>query len=240
MGGGRYEMDIIKNKMIIITGASRGIGKFLFEHYLNEGQKVIGLYNQTIPDTNLIYYSKVDITRDEDIRCMIEEKSAELKDIILINAAGISYNSFAHKADLDRWREVINVNLVGSFNFVRHLLPIMRQDNFGRIINFASVVAQSGVMGTSAYAASKSALWGMSKALVAENGNKNITINTINPGYFDIGMIGEVPPDALKDIINKIPAKRLGNTLEILSTVNFIISTPYLNGATIDLNGGLV
>jgi acetoacetyl-CoA reductase/3-oxoacyl-[acyl-carrier protein] reductase len=116
----------------------------------------------------------------------------------------------------------------------------MRNDNFGRVINFSSVVAQKGIPGTSAYAASKSALWGMAKALAVENGNKNITINNINLGYFNVGMIEQVPENILQDIIKSIPAQRLGNPEEILSLVNLIINNGYLNGASIDLNGGML
>ena len=226
--------------MIIITGASRGIGKFLLNHYLTEGQDAIGLYNRTLPEDHEGNYYHVDVTNDDDVQRFYDKISPRLKNIILINAAGISYNAFAHKADLSRWKEVLDVNVTGLFNLLSKLLPVMRADNYGRIINFSSVVAQQGVMGTSAYAASKSALWGLSKAIAAENGGKNISINTINPGYFDIGMIGEVPADLLASIIQRIPAKRLGLPEEILATVKYIIETAYLNGASIDLNGGLL
>lgn len=239
MGRSGNEMDLNRtNSMIIITGASRGIGKYLLNHYKREGKDVIGLYNATKPEVNRDCYHKVDVTRDDEITSFLNS-CPQLNNIVLINAAGISYNAFAHKADMDLWRDVIDTNVVGLFNFTRHLLPIMRNDNYGRVINFSSVVAQHGVMGTSAYAASKSALWGLSKALAIENGSKNITVNTINPGYFNIGMINEVPDDLLNSIIQKIPAKRLGDPAELLSTVNYIIENAYLNGATIDLNGGL-
>ena len=225
--------------MIIITGASRGIGKFLLEHYLNIGEQVIGLYNKTEPSINREYYYQVDIANDKAVTEFCRTIEGKLKNVVLINAAGISYNAFAHKTELEKWRDVIDVNVIGLFNIISKLLPQMREEKYGRIINFSSVVAQAGVMGTSAYAASKSALWGMSKAIAVENGSKNITINNITSGYFNIGMIDEVPSGVLDVIIKRIPAGRLGHPQELLSTVNFIINTPYLNGACIDLNGGL-
>lgn len=226
--------------MIIITSASRGIGKFLFEKFKSEGKEVIGFYNTTLPDGNTDGYYKIDITNEEEIIAFFDQHKNSLKDIVLLNTAGISYNSFGHKADFDRWKQVFEVNLLGTFNMIRLALPKMRDDSYGRIINFSSVVAQKGIPGTSAYASSKAALWGMSKALAVENGSKNVTINNINLGYFNIGMIEQVPGDYLENLLQSIPAKRLGTPEEILSAVNFIIETAYLNGSSIDLNGGLV
>lgn len=226
--------------MIIITSASRGIGKFLFEKFKREGKEVIGFYNNTLPDGDDANMFKVDITKEDQVLNFFEDNVNVLNNIVLINTAGISYNSFGHKADFDRWKEVFDVNLIGTFNMIRLSLTKMREDNFGRIINFSSVVAQKGIPGTSAYASSKAALWGMSKALAVENGNKNVTINNINLGYFNIGMIEQVPGDYLENLIQSIPAKRLGTPDEISATVNFIIETAYLNGSSIDLNGGLV
>ncbi|MBD8082324.1 SDR family NAD(P)-dependent oxidoreductase [Chryseobacterium caseinilyticum] len=224
--------------MIIITSASRGIGKFLFEKLRYEGKEVIGFYNNTVPEITDGYY-RLDITNEEQTKAFFIENRDKFKNIVLINTAGISYNSFGHKADLTQWKNVIDVNLVGCFNMINTFLGVMREDNFGRIINFASVVGQKGIPGTSAYASSKSALWGMSRALAVENGNKNVTINNINLGYFNIGMIEQVPENYMNTLVESIPAKRLGNPEEILSTVKFIIDNAYLNGASIDLNGGL-
>lgn len=226
--------------MFIITGASRGIGNFLLKSLIEKGEEVIGIYNSTMPETGTEHYYHADLTNGEAVNAFIKNYEPRLKNISLINAAGISYNSFAHKADMDNWRQVIDVNFVAAFNMIRLLLPFMRNDNYGRIINFSSVVAQQGVLGTSAYAASKSALWGLCKSLAAENASKNITANNINLGYFNIGMIEQVPENMLQTIIEKIPAKRLGEPAEILSTVQYIVNTPYLNGTCIDLNGGLL
>ena len=226
--------------MIIITSASRGIGKYLFEKFKSEGKEVIGFYNKTVPQNLEQEHYKIDVTKEDEILQFFENHKDQLNKIILINTAGISYNSFGHKAELNSWKNVFDVNVFGAFNLINGALPIMRENGFGRIINFASVVAQKGVPGTSAYAASKASLWGMSKALAIENGNKNITINNINLGYFNIGMIEQVPVDYLDTLVQSIPAKRLGTPEEILSTVRFIIDNSYLNGASIDLNGGLL
>jgi len=159
---------------------------------------------------------------------------------VLINCAGINYNSFAHKSDPEKWKEVIETNLIGTYNLIRCVLPRMREISYGRIINFSSVVAIKGTPGISAYAATKSAFWGMSKSIAIENANKNITINNINLGYSVLGMISEVPEQFLEQIKSGIPMKRLCNPDEILSTVDYLINTAYITGDSININGGLI
>ncbi|MBP1671863.1 MAG: family oxidoreductase, partial [Bacteroidetes bacterium] len=105
-----------------------------------------------------------------------------------MNCAGISYNSYAHKADIDKWNKVIEVNLNGTFNVIRNILPIMREQSYGRIINFSSIVTSLPTPGVSAYAASKAGLIGLTKSLAVENASKRITVNAINLGYANIGM----------------------------------------------------
>lgn len=227
--------------MIYITGAARGIGKFLFEHFSNEGLNVVGTYNKSLPDSKFIgQLSKVDITDHESVENWFANNHDNKGINILINCAGINYSALAHKADIDSWKNVINVNLIGTFNAIHSVLPLMRENGCGRIINFSSVVSQKGIPGTSAYAASKSALSGLAKSIAVENATKGITINNINLGYFDIGMISEVSEKFHTTILNSIPNKSFGQPKDILSTVNYLINTDYLNGTSIDLSAGLV
>ncbi len=116
----------------------------------------------------------------------------------------------------------------------------MREQNFGRIINLSSIVANKGVMGTSAYAASKAGLNGMIKSIALENAQKSITINNINLGYFKIGMINTVPPEMQEEIRTKIASKKFGDPKDLIGTIQFIRDSPYMTGSCIDLNGGLV
>lgn len=225
--------------MIVITGASNGLGKFLLEKFRAKGYSVIGTYNSTY--LNIEGLSKVDITDYEQVSSWLNKQTAELNNIILINCAGISYNSFAHKADCLKWRKVFEVNVFGTFNVIRYLLPLMRSQKYGRIINFSSVVAQKPTPGISAYASSKAALTGLTKSISAEVGKLNITINNINLGYVNIGMgIEEVPKGFKEKIKSEIPSGVFCNPVDVYEAVNFIINTPYLNGSSIDLNGGLI
>lgn len=229
--------------MIIITGASKGVGRFLFERFRDDGRKVIGTYNSTTIETesDKESYYQVNVADASSVENWVTSIQDELNDIVLINCAGIAYNSFAHKADLEKWRNVIDVNLVGTFNVIRHLLPIMRDQDYGRIINFSSVVTSLPTPGVSAYAASKSALHGLSKTLAVENAKKGITVNNINLGYADIGMGIEQVPEAYKQSLkDRIPAGVFCPPENIYETVKYLINTEYINGTSIDLNGGLI
>ena len=229
--------------MIIITGASKGVGRFLFGRFKQDGYKVLGTYNSSTIEISADkeFYSQVDIADTLSVDKWVTAIQDDLEDIVLINCAGISYNSFAHKADLEKWREVIEVNVVATFNVIRHLLPMMRKQNYGRIINFSSVVASLPTPGVSAYAASKSALLGLSKSLAVENAQKGITVNNINLGYADVGMgIEKVPVDYQKQMKEQIPSGVFCPPEDIYKTVKYLIDTAYVNGASIDLNGGLI
>ncbi|MDA9120660.1 SDR family NAD(P)-dependent oxidoreductase [Flavobacteriales bacterium] len=226
--------------MIIITGASGGIGSFLMNEFIKNNVEVRGIYNSTKPSLNRELMYKADITDTNEISKFIEEIGVDLKNVILINCAGSNYNAFAHKADPVIWASLIQINLIGTFNMINALLPTMRSQNYGRIINIASVVAQKGVAGTSAYAASKSGLWGMTKAIAAENSSKGITINNLNLGYFHIGMIDDIPESLQEQIKSTIPTRDFGNPKDILNSINYLIETHYITGTSIDVNGGLV
>jgi len=226
--------------MIIITGASKGIGKYLREKYLDQGEKVYGTYFSTKPlDTEKEGLTKVNISDEFSVNEWIESISDSLENIILINCAGINYNSYGHKSDYGQWSKVINVNLLGTFNVIKSILPIMRNQNFGRIINLSSVVAQMPIPGTSAYAASKSGLWGMTRSLAIENARKGITINSLTLGYFDIGMISEVPENFQDELKEKIPTHAFGNPENIFRSIEYIRESDYLNGSSININGCL-
>lgn len=226
--------------MIVITGASRGVGAYLFNEYVSQGENVFGTYNQTKPEQGLANgaFHKVDVTKYDEVENWIKEIDLD-ENITLINCAGISYNAFTHKSDVDKWRNVIDVNLIGAYNVIRALLELMRANNFGRIINFSSVAAQKGTPGISAYSASKSALWGLSKSIAVENASKGITINNINLGYSELGMIDEVPEKFKEIIKSQIPGGEFCKKEDIFKCVEFIRKNDYMNGSSVDLNGGI-
>lgn len=226
--------------MVIITGASRGIGKYLFCEFQKIGETVYGTYNSTpVEDKNHKHFQKVDISCNDQVENWIEHLKPNLNNIVLINCAGINYSSVAHKANLEKWTNVINVNLIGTFIVINKVLPIMREQNYGRIVNLSSVVAKTLVPGTSAYAASKAGLSGLTRSIAAENAKKGITINNLNLGYFNIGMIEAVSQDYQELFKKKIPFGEFGNPVNIFSAIKLLINSDYINGTSIDINGGL-
>lgn len=222
--------------MIIITGASKGIGKFILDYYISKGDNVVGFYNSTIPSSNSKHYKHVDVTSEESIIDFI--KSTNLTNITLINVAGVTLAGMAHKTDVDKFERTLQTNTTGTFNMIRHVLPLMREQNYGRIINISSVVPQIGTPGNVAYAASKAALWGMSKVVAIENATKGITSNCLNLGYCSVGMVETIPQDVLAKIIESIPQKKLCDPRNITNAIDFLIASDYVTGTQIDINGG--
>lgn len=220
----------------IVVGASSGIGKYLVNELRKRGDDVIGTYNNSNRGDSEL--KKLDVRNNSDIEGFFEDfKNCKLNVII---CAGISYNAFAHKSDPTKWADVISTNLIGAYNVIREALPIMRNLEYGRIILFSSVVAIKPTPGVSAYAASKSGLWGLAKSISVENASKGVTINAINLGYSELGMINEVPAEYLNIVKESIPAKRLCDSKEILASIDFLINTSYVNGVSLDVSGGLI
>lgn len=227
--------------MIIITGITGGIGNFLFNKFSQSGEQIIGTYHLNKPEGKVYENTlALDITNYAEVEKFIASIKSQAKEITLINCAGVSANAFAHKSSVEEWSTIINVNLTGTFHLIRATLPLMREQNFGRIINLSSIVSETGVMGTSAYAASKAGINGMIKSIALENAQKGITINNINLGYFKVGMINTVPKEIQEKIKSKIASNEFGDPENIFTTIQYIRNTPYLNGSCVDLNGGLV
>lgn len=213
--------------MIVITGANRGVGKYLYDEFYDHQ-----------PNVSPLTRKESDITDPEQLKDYFNLYPRGTK-ITLIHCAGINYNSFAHKSDPDKWKNVVDTNLTGSFNVAAAALPIMREVGWGRIIFMSSVVGKQPGMGVSAYAASKSGLYGLAKALAVENATKGITVNCLNLGYFNIGMISEVPEAMQEKIKEKIPMSKFGDPSNIKDAIEFLIKSDYTTGSIIDINGGL-
>lgn len=226
--------------MILITGASRGIGKFLFDKFTEKGETVYGTYfSENSECSKNKKYFHLDVRDYGNAEEIIQRLTPEISKFVLINCAGNNYNSFTHKSSPEEWSKVIMTNLVGTYNMIRAALPVMREKLYGRIINFSSVVAETGIPGTSAYAASKSGLWGMTRSMAVENASKGITINNLNLGYFDIGMITEVSAEYQDLVRKKIPTGKFGDPENIFNAINFICESEYINGTSLDINGGI-
>jgi NAD(P)-dependent dehydrogenase (short-subunit alcohol dehydrogenase family) len=238
---------------ILITGASGGIGKYLIDDLSDFGHNLALHYNSNSEAINeniknasskniKLNSYKADLLSEIEVKNLIENVIKDFGKIdVLINNAGISINSMSWKMKLDDWNKVIGVNLTAGFLCSKYAVPSMKENNFGRIIFISSVVSQIGVAGTAAYAASKSGLFGLCKTLSKELIRNNITVNTISLGYFECGMLYQIPEEIRLQILETIPSKKFGNPSEISNCVKYLISenSSYITGQTINLNGGL-
>ncbi|TAL66174.1 MAG: SDR family oxidoreductase, partial [Legionella sp.] len=160
---------------------------------------------------------------------------------VLINNAGITRDAVFTKMTKQQWDEVLNVNLDGMFNVTRHVVENMKNNGYGRIVNVSSVNAQKGQFSQANYAASKAGVYGFTKSLAQELMSKNITVNSISPGYVNTRLMQGIRPDILDGIIALIPAKRLAEPEEIAWAIEFLINekSRYITGANLSINGGL-
>lgn len=231
-------------KTVLITGASGGLGKRFANALKDKGYNLALHYFENPLEEQSgnakSYYA--DISAETDVKSMVSKIISDFGSVdILINNAGISMDAVSWKMPIETWNKVLAVNLTGTFLCIKHTLPFMREKNFGRIINISSVVAETGVSGTVAYSASKSGIFGLTKTVAREVANKNITVNTIALGYFNEGMISQVPENLKSKIISTIPKNELGDTLDIINCINYLIddNSRYITGQVININGGL-
>jgi NAD(P)-dependent dehydrogenase (short-subunit alcohol dehydrogenase family) len=234
----------MEKKTILITGASGGIGQALVEGLANEHCRIVALHHKNqvgFKGSNIEYYP-VDLTDAVAIQSGIQTILKEVSSIdVLINNAGISKSAMSWKQTNQEWEQTMAVNLTAPFLLCRELIPQMRTNGWGRIINMTSIVGQTGAIGTAAYAASKAGLVGLTKTLAKELAQSGVTSNALALGYFNTGMIRDVP-DTLRDgIMEQIPLKHLGDPRTILSTVKWLMSPDagYVTGQVLHLNGGM-
>ena len=231
---------------VFISGASRGIGKDIALLFANNGYKVIGTSRSDFSiDDNLDNFIplKLDITSRDDIKdCFDYLKSENLLPNILINNAGITADQIFMRMKDEDWDNVIETNLTGTFNLSKIFIKNMIKNKSGRIINISSVSGLMGNPGQVNYASSKAALTGFTKSLAKEVGSRNITVNSVAPGYIDTDMTSFLDNDAKETIINNIPLGRIGVTSDISELVMFLASdeASYITGQTISVDGGLL
>lgn len=234
-----------KEKVILLTGASGGIGCEVSNYFNKQGYRLALHYfldEIKLPESETVQHFQADLRNPNEIEAMVDAVYAVFGTIdVLINNAGISRNGVAWKVNIEDWNETIALNLTAPFLLAKYCIPYMRKNNWGRIINISSVVAQTGFVGTSAYAASKAGLLGLSKTWAKELADFGITANNIALGYFNTGMINEVPKNIQSSIINAIPLHKLGDPCSINAALSYILNkdSAYFTGQTINLNGGM-
>ncbi|MEN9977684.1 MAG: hypothetical protein RLZZ569_309 [Bacteroidota bacterium] len=234
----------MERKVIVITGATGGLGSEMVKHFEQKNVRLaLHTFQQEPFDVACEHaWFKADLRDPKQIDTLIAAILANFGRIdVLINNAGISKNGMSWKLSDADFNEVMAVNLTAPFKLIKGFLPKMREQKSGRIISVSSVVAQTGVVGTAAYAASKAGLIGLTKTVSKETATNGITVNCLALGYFNVGMIDEVAPEMQAQIIQAIPQQQLGSVATILATIDWLISkeADYITGQTISLNGGL-
>ena len=242
-------MSDLKDKNIIVTGASGGIGNSIIEklsisgaNILASGTKIEKL-EKLKSQFNNIKILKFDISQSDKIEDFIENASSELGGNLscLINNAGITQDNLAIRMSLDEWKKVIDINLTSTFLLSKFAIKKMLKNKYGKIINITSVVGHTGNLGQANYTASKAGIIAMSKSLAIEYAKKNININCISPGFIKTAMTDKLDDKFKEIIISKIPSARLGEPEDIANAVLFLASnqSDYINGETLHVNGGM-
>ncbi|ARG96458.1 acetoacetyl-CoA reductase [Legionella micdadei] len=243
-----------KDKIALITGGTGDIGTAIVKQLNPLYGKVIAL--DVVPgDKAALWQSelhqhgfqqslfrRMDVTDFDQCKVVIDSIIQEFGRIdVLVNNAGITRDAVFNKMTKEQWDDVLRVNLDGMFNVTRHVVDCMRRQESGRIINISSVNAQKGQYSQANYAASKAGIYGFTKSLAQELMAKNITVNSISPGYVNTRLMQGIRPDILKSIIELIPAKRLAEPEEIAWVVEFLVNdnSRYITGANLSINGGL-
>ena len=233
-------------KNIFISGASRGIGKSMVEHFAKSNFNVVGTSRNDFKfdnDLENLFPIKLDVTSRNDVKdCFDELKSKNLLPDILINNAGITADQLFLRMSDDDWDTVINTNLTGTFNLTKIFLKNMIKNKFGRIINISSISGLMGNPGQVNYSSSKAALNGFTKSLAKEVGSRNITVNCVAPGFIDTDMTSYIGDNERNEILKQIPLNKFGSPEDISKLVMFLMSdeASYITGQTISIDGGLL
>jgi len=242
-------MSSLKNKNIIVTGATGGIGNSIVEKLNDNGANILATgtkidkLDELKKKFNNIKILKFDISEHEKIEEFINNATDELGGSLdcIVNNAGITKDNLTIRMNLEEWTKVIDINLTSTFLMCKYSLKKMLKNKAGKIINITSVVGHTGNAGQANYTASKAGIVAMSKSLSIEYAKKNINVNCISPGFISTAMTDKIEEKHKEAIIAKIPSNRLGKPEDIANAVFFLSSdqSDYINGETLHVNGGM-
>ena len=237
-----------KNKNVLITGASGGIGGELVKKFVSLEANVLGSGTKAEKLDRIkkkypnIKVKRFDISEHSRIEDFIDNVSLELGGLdILINSAGTNADNLSVRMKEDEWKKVIDVNLTSTFLLSKYAIKKMLKNKFGRVVNITSVVGHTGNLGQSNYAASKAGIIGMSKSFAIEYAKKNITINCVSPGFIVSDMTMNIAEKVKLYLTSRIPMGKLGTGEDVSNCVAFLSSeqASYVTGETIHVNGGM-
>ncbi len=235
-----------KDKIVIVTGGSRGIGKSIAENFQSTGAKVIVTYKNSIDenyfnDKNISHF-KCDVSVLSEVTALVDSIVKEHGKIdVLINNAGITKDGLLMRMSEQDWDTVIDTNLKGVFNFTKAVTRSMMGKRYGKIINITSVVGIIGNAGQANYVASKAGVIGFTKSIAKELASRNINVNAIAPGFIETEMTNNLNEDVKNTYMSSIPLKRFAKPEEIANAVMFLASdeASYITGQVLSIDGGL-
>ncbi|MBR3673800.1 MAG: 3-oxoacyl-[Clostridia bacterium] len=242
------------NNVAVITGGTRGIGKQIalelakngydiVTNYRTENDDLKDLINQVEKLGVKINTYKCDVSNFENTEEFIKNVISDFGKIdVLINNAGITKDGLLMRMKKEDFEDVIDVNLVGTFNITRNVIPYMIKAKRGRIVNISSVVGVSGNAGQTNYSASKAGIIGFTKSLAKEVASRNITVNAVAPGFIQTKMTEVLKNEVKDEILKQIPLKRFGTTEDVAKAVKFLVSedSSYITGQVINIDGGML
>lgn len=245
--------DLLTDKVCLVTGATRGIGRAAAESFAAEGGVVIGTGTTDSGAAQITDFLKTagasgegmrldvnDVDSIVELQAKIQEKYGAVS--VLVNNAGISRNNLVMRIKDAEWEEIIETNLNSVYRMCKTFMRGMMRQRYGRIINVSSVVGYIGNIGQAHYSASKSAILGFSKSLAMEIATRNVTVNMVVPGFIDTDMTNELDERVRENLLGNIPMGRMGQPEEVANAVVFLASaqSSYITGSTIFVDGGMI
>ncbi len=239
-------------RVSLVTGASRGIGRAtairlaedgydVVVNYLRQGDAARDVVNRVEQAGRRSLAIRADVASRDEVRRMVDEAAEALGPIsVLVNNAGIYERVTVDQMEPDRWERTLSVNLSGAFHTIQAVLPAMRQEAWGRIVNVSSQLAVRGTDHGADYAASKAGLLGLTKAVALEVAREGITVNAVAPGTIETDIIRNYSKEDREIRNRRIPVGRIGLPKEVASMVSYLASEEarYITGATLHVNGG--
>jgi len=243
---------MLKDKVAIVTGASRGIGRSIALALAAQGAKVVASARNADALSALVKEIQGqggvaaavvgDVAVEADANRLIDEAVAAFGQLdILVNNAGITRDGLLLRMKSEDWDAVLDTNLKGAFLCIRAAAKLMSKQRCGRIINISSVVGEMGNAGQANYCASKAGLLGLTKSVARELARRNVTVNAITPGFIVTDMTDNMNDKAREAMTEQIPLGRLGEAEDIANAVLFLASdqSSYITGQVLGVNGGM-
>lgn len=240
---------MLDGKLAVVTGASRGIGRAIATTLAEAGAQVVGTATSEKGAQGISEALRerggqgavLDVSSKDSMESFLSELKGIGAPVILVNNAAVTRDNLMMRMKDDEWEQVIDTNLTGIFRLSKALLRGMMKAREGRIVNVGSVVGFTGNPGQVNYCAAKAGVVGFSKAMAREVGSRNITVNTVAPGFIETDMTRDLPAEQREAMLNDVALGRLGQPEDIAGAVRFLVSpdAAYITGETIHVNGGL-